>query len=131
LAQLHFRSGAIGHIECNVAAAYGYEVEVKITCQTGAVETPPPPSPHIRHAGHRGQSVDPDWLVRFDTAYIAEARAWVNDLHAGCTTGPSAWDGYVSLLAADACTESARTGQPVKLLIPDMPAIYRRAGSPA
>ena len=31
LIQLHFRNGAVGHIECNMEAGYGYEVDVKMT----------------------------------------------------------------------------------------------------
>jgi myo-inositol 2-dehydrogenase/D-chiro-inositol 1-dehydrogenase len=126
LIQLHFRNGGIGHIECNVEAGYGYEVEVKITGETGAVQSAPPPHPLLRQRNLRGRWVEENWLQRFETAYLEEVRAWVGALLAGAPTGPSAWDGYMSLLVADACIAAAQSGQAVNVDIPPMAAIYRR-----
>lgn len=126
LIQLHFRHGGIGHIECNVEAGYGYEVEVKITGETGAVQTAPPQNPLLRQRHLRGQWVEENWLQRFEAAYIEEVRAWIGSLLVGAPTGPSAWDGYMSLLVADACIASAQSGQPVDVDIPPMAAIYHR-----
>jgi myo-inositol 2-dehydrogenase/D-chiro-inositol 1-dehydrogenase len=39
LIQLTFQSGAVGHIECNMEAGYGYEVDVKLTGEAGSAET--------------------------------------------------------------------------------------------
>lgn len=126
LIQLHFRHGAVGHIECNVEAGYGYEVDVKLTCERGSAETNSLQSAVVRSNQQRGQWVEEDWLQRFEIAYIHEARAWVNALQAGAPTGPSAWDGYMSMLVADACIASARAGLPVDVEIPAMAEIYRR-----
>lgn len=123
---LHFRNGGVGHIECNVEAGYGYEVEVKMTGETGSVQTNSLQSPLVRYGNRRGQWVEEDWLQRFDTAYIREVREWIQSLQAGTPSGPSAWDGYMSMLAADACIASARSGKPVEIEIPEMAAIYRR-----
>jgi myo-inositol 2-dehydrogenase/D-chiro-inositol 1-dehydrogenase len=127
LIQLHFRNGAVGHIECNVEAGYGYEVDVKLTGEHGSVETSSLQSAVVRAKNQRGQWVEEDWLQRFETAYIHEVRAWVRSLPAGAATGPSAWDGYMSMLVADACIASAKTGQPVEVDIPAMAEMYRRA----
>ncbi|GIK71870.1 MAG: inositol 2-dehydrogenase [Chloroflexota bacterium] len=126
LIQLHFRSGAVGHIECNVEAGYGYEVDVKLTGERGSVETSSLQSAVVRANNQRGQWVEEDWLQRFEVAYIHEVRAWVHSLQAGVATGPSAWDGFVSLLVADACIASAKSGQPVDVDIPAMAEMYRR-----
>ena len=126
LIQLTFQSGAVGHIECNMEAGYGYEVDVKLTGETGSAETNALQSAVVRHANQRGQWIEQDWLQRFDAAYIHEARAWVNALLAGAPTGPSAWDGYVSMLVADACIASAKSGLPVDVEIPEMAGMYQR-----
>lgn len=126
LIQLHFRRGGIGHIECNVEAGYGYEVDVKMTGEHGAVETSSLHSPVVRYGNQRGQWVEEDWLQRFETAYVHEVRDWIRSLLAGAPSGPSAWDGYMSMLVADACIASARSGQPVDVDVPEMAAMYRR-----
>lgn len=59
-------------------------------------------------------------------AYIIEAREWVYSLQIGTASGPSAWDGYVAMIIADACVESAKSGQPVAIEIPEQPTIYQR-----
>ena len=125
LIQLHYRNGAIGQIECNAEGGYGYEVDVKLTGETGSVHTNSLQSAIVSRANQRGQWVEEDWLQRFDQAYIIEARAWIDALQKGTATGPSAWDGYVAMIVADACVESAKRGQPVALNIPERPAIYK------
>lgn len=126
LIQLHFRNGGIGYIECNVEAGYGYEVDVKMTGESGAVQTNSLQSAVVSRANQRGQWVEEDWLQRFHTAYILETKAWIGALQKGTATGPSAWDGYMSMLVADACIESARSGQAVTVNVPQTPAIYAK-----
>ena len=122
--QLHYRNGALGGIECNSEAGYGYEIMVSITGETGMVQTSPLPSPVVRHSNARSQWVEEDWLQRFRVAYIDEAQAWVQSIIDGEATGPSAWDGYVSILVADASIESGKSGLPVDVDVPQKPAIY-------
>ena len=127
LIQLHFRNGAVGHIECNMEAGYGYEVDVKLTGEHGSAQTNSLQSAVVSYQNQRGQWVEQDWLQRFETAYIHEVRDWVRSLQAGTPAGPSAWDGYMSMLVADACIASAKSGQPVDVDTPEMAAMYRRA----
>jgi myo-inositol 2-dehydrogenase/D-chiro-inositol 1-dehydrogenase len=126
LIQLHFRNGAVGHIECNMEAGYGYEVAVKLTGERGSAETSPLQSAVLRSDNQRTQWIEQDWLQRFETAYIHEVREWIRAVQADAPCGPSAWDGYVSMLVADACIASAKTGHPVDVEIPEMAEIYRR-----
>ncbi|MDX1524340.1 MAG: inositol 2-dehydrogenase, partial [Anaerolineae bacterium] len=44
----------------------------------------------------------------------------------GKPTGPSTWDGYAAMVVADACVQSAKTGQ--VQTVPDLerPAMYVR-----
>ncbi|MBK8796600.1 MAG: Gfo/Idh/MocA family oxidoreductase [Anaerolineales bacterium] len=126
LIQLHYRGGAVGHIECNMEAGYGYEVDVKLTGERGSAETSSLQSAVVRRDNQRGQWIEQDWLQRFETAYIHEVREWICSLQVGAPTGPSAWDGYASMLVADACIASAKSGQPVDVDIPEMAEMYRR-----
>jgi len=124
MVQLQFASGALGGLECNADAGYGYEIEVSITGETGVVHSSPLQSPVVRHSNASGQWVEEDWLQRFSTAYINEAQAWVQSVLDGEAAGPSAWDGYVSILVADACIASGRASRPVAVSLPEKPAIY-------
>ena len=125
MVQLQFDNGALGGLECNSESGYGYEVTVRITGETGVVDTNPLPSPVVRHSNARSQWIEEDWLQRFETAYMKEAQAWVQSIIDGKATGPSAWDGYMSMQVADACIRSARSGQPAEVDLPEKPAIYR------
>lgn len=126
LVHLRFAGGAIGSIECNAESGYGYEVDVRVTAESGAVETASLRQPWLSHDGLRGQVVESDWLQRFETAYIAEARAWIASVAARTPSGPSAWDGYAAMVVADACTESAHSAEPVRIELPEMPRLYAR-----
>ena len=57
--------------------------------------------------------------------YINEVQAWVQSVLDGEATGPSAWDGYVSILVADACIGSGRESRPVKVNLPERPSDLR------
>lgn len=127
LVQLRFRNSALGVIECNAEAGKGYEVDVKLTCEHGSVETSSLQSAIVSRNNNRGQRVEEDWLQRFDRAYVIEVREWIQSLANGTPAGPTAWDGYVSMVVADACIESAHSGQPVRVDIPETPEIYIRS----
>lgn len=122
--QLTFERGAIGTIEVNADSGYGYEVAVEITAETGLLRSPEFPSAIHRHSGTRSTDIPPDWLVRFEHAYVEELQIWVQSLSDGQATGPSAWDGYRSLAIADATIRSIDTGQsePVKYIA--KPTLY-------
>lgn len=126
LLQLQFRSGGLGHIECNSESGYGYEVDVKMTGETGSVQTNSIQSAFVSYGNHRGQWIESDWLQRFEVAYVHEVRDWVQSTLDGKSAGPTAWDGYVAMLVADAGIESAKSGLPATVEIPPIPAIYRR-----
>ena len=115
LIQLQFAGGTLGVIELNADSDYGYEVDVEVTCEKGVVSTNSLGSPIVRRSNGRSQWIEDDWLQRFEEAYLLEARAWVQSLVEGRPAGPSAWDGYVSMVVVDACIESAKRGMPVEV----------------
>jgi len=122
--QLTFANGALGTLEIGTETRYGYEVYVELTCRAGMMRSQSISSPTILHDGIQIQTVDQEWLARFDTAYQDEAQAWVQAIINQQATGPSVWDGYMSLLVADACVRSAASGQPEKCQTVERPALY-------
>ena len=122
--QLSFECGAIGTLEWNGDSGYGYEVLVEITGETGTVQTLSHTSPIIRQGSAIAQAITPNWPQRFATAYIDELQIWVDSIRNGEPTGPSAWDGYMSLVVADACVRSSETLQPEPAVGIERPALY-------
>lgn len=124
--QLQMTDGSLAFIECNTYTGYAYEVDVTITGELGTVQTNSLRSPLRKSGTGAFQSIEADWLARFDTAYALEAEAWVQSVLDAKPSGPTAWDGYASLVAADACIESAHAGIPVSVVLPECPAFYHR-----
>lgn len=112
---IDYDDGNLGVIECDAQAGYGYEVSVCIRCERGAVETLNSDAALVRHMASRQTTVDPDWLIRFEQAYVLEVREWVASVQAGIATGPSAWDGYRAMCIADQCIESVNSKQPMDI----------------
>ncbi len=124
LTELHFDDGKMALVEVNPDAGYGYEVRIEVMCEEGTVSSDGLDNLHSRTAGQAGRPVVADWLERFDQAYRTEAQVWVEAVRQGRSVGPSAWDGYISLVIADACIESARSGLPQPVPDEEMPALY-------
>ena len=64
--------GALAALEVNADSGYGYEVDVKVSAETGSAETASLSSAIVSSASTRGQWVEDDWLQRFETAYVDE-----------------------------------------------------------
>ena len=122
--QLVLGGGGLAAIECNVHARYGYEVGVEVIGQTGSVSTQPPDAAILRSGGARSHSIGQDFADRFNEAYVIEVQEWVRSLEEGGPTGPASWDGFASLVAAEACVRALRSGQPEKAETPPRPAFY-------
>ena len=124
LIQLSTTGGCMGTIETYVASRYGYEVGVELVGERGTVQTAPPTGAVVRRDRAASQRIEDDWLDRFHTAYVIEVQQWIESLVNGVPAGPDAWDGYASLVAADACIASLRSGTPQKVAKLDRPALY-------
>ena len=122
--QLAFADGAIGSLEYNGDSGYGYEVTVEVTGETGTISTADHPSPVLRHSGSASSAITPNWPERFAQAYIDETQDWIKAIQRNEATGPSAWDGYMSLAVADASIRSANTGRPERVVASEKPALY-------
>jgi myo-inositol 2-dehydrogenase/D-chiro-inositol 1-dehydrogenase len=124
LIQFSTTGGRMGSIETNVVSGYGYEVGVEVVGESGVVRSAPPSGAVVRRDFAASQRIEDGWLDRFHAAYVIEVQRWVASLLGGGPTGPDAWDGYASLVVADACIASLRSGSPQKVAKLDVPALY-------
>jgi myo-inositol 2-dehydrogenase / D-chiro-inositol 1-dehydrogenase len=124
LIQFSTTGGRMGSIETNVVSGYGYEVGVEVVGESGVVRSAPPAGAVVRRDYAASQRIEDGWLDRFQAAYVIEVQGWVASLQNGGPAGPDAWDGYVSLVVADACIASLRSGSPQKVTELAVPALY-------
>jgi myo-inositol 2-dehydrogenase/D-chiro-inositol 1-dehydrogenase len=123
--QLAMSGGCLATIEVYVSAQYGYDVGVEVVGTEGAAQTGSTAPALIRRKLAMVQTIEEDWLQRFDTAYVTELQQWINSIKQnGQPTGPNAWDGYTSLVAAEACIQSIQSGQPQPVKQQARPAFY-------
>jgi myo-inositol 2-dehydrogenase/D-chiro-inositol 1-dehydrogenase len=122
---LETQSGIRIDIESFVNCQYGYDVQCEVVGETGTVRLPDPANVVMRSSGTCSYGIFPDWMDRFVEAYDAELRQWVDTVKKGIAKGPTAWDGYVACITADACTEAREKGIMVSISIPECPAFYK------
>jgi myo-inositol 2-dehydrogenase/D-chiro-inositol 1-dehydrogenase len=129
LIQFCTTGGRLGTIETNVVSGYGYEVGAELVGELGTVQISPSIGALVRQDRTVSQRVEEDWLQRFHEAYVIELRSWIESLGNGTPTGPDAWDGYASLVVADACIASLRSGSPQRVPTLTAPALYANEDS--
>ena len=130
---LRTKKGCFIDVEVQVADGYGYDIQCEVVCENGTVKLPDPYAVVRRSRPQGWDSLNPaesmpimtDWKERFIEAYDIEMCKWVESVHQGKLTGPSAWDGYVACVAGDALNASRGTSQflPVKTI--EKPELYK------
>lgn len=124
VATLEMDKGSIAVIEVNKDSGFGYEVGVEVVGSEGTVTIAPHHTPTLRRGSTAAQRMEPDWLERFADAYIREVRAWARSVASGGSVGPSAWDGYATLVAAEAIVRSLNEGAAVSVDVGTKPSLY-------
>ena len=127
------KKGCFIDVEVQVADGYGYDIQCEVVCENGTVKLPDPYAVVCRSRPAGWDSVKPaecmpimtDWKERFIEAYDIEFCKWVESVHAGKLTGPSAWDGYVACVAGDALNASRGTSQFLKVETMEKPELYK------
>ena len=119
-----FDDGALGLMDVNIEAGYGYAVSAEVIGTEGTVTTADPHRLAIRSQLERHQDITANFLERFGYAYLAELEAWVSSVRTGDPGGPSSWDGYASLAVAEACRESVASGRPADVRLSDRFGLY-------
>lgn len=124
LATLWTRGGVMVTVEVFVNAGYGYEVACEVVGTEATASLAPSSSVIVRRAGTRGRHVDDDFVAAFADGYRLELAAWAAAAARGTIEGPSAWDGYVAAVAAEAGVASLRGGTRESVDPGARPALY-------
>lgn len=110
LATFWTRGGVMVTVEVFVNAGYGYEVTCEVVGTEATASLAPSSPVTVRRAGTRARHVTDDPVAAFADGYRLELAAWAAAAARGTIGGPSAWDGYVAAVAAEAGVTSLRSG---------------------
>ena len=123
---LRTKNGICVDDEVFVNCKFGYDINCEVVCEDGAIKMPNPAYPSIRKNAAAATTIDTDCFVRFHDAYDAEVQNWVNEAADGVIGGPTAWDGYLAAITADALVR-AQTSGAIEAIKPAMekPAFYK------
>ncbi|MBC7595798.1 MAG: Gfo/Idh/MocA family oxidoreductase [Kineosporiaceae bacterium] len=124
LATIVMMRGTLVSAEVFVNAKYGYDIRCEVVGTSGTASLVPPAHVSTRIGGAEGVPVGADFVVRFATAYQNELRAWTRDALYGVVTGPSAWDGHMANLVAEAGVRALESGTVEQVLLEPAPAFY-------
>jgi myo-inositol 2-dehydrogenase/D-chiro-inositol 1-dehydrogenase len=120
---LEMKKGTLVDIELSVNVGYGYDIRGEISGESGSISLSETNHLVMKSEGAFRGSVMADWRGRFDAAFEAELREWIEAAAVGSATGPSSWDGYVSTLVADTALKAANNGR-LSVSIPARSSVY-------
>lgn len=127
LALFEMKSGALIVVELNVNCQYGYDIQCRLVGESGIVTLPDVATPEVRKAGQISHAISDNWTARFVDAYNNEFQAFINSVSASGSPAetPTAWDGYVASVTADAAISSLHNGGKVIISLQEKPALYK------
>src|SRR4029077_5653105 len=111
-------SGKIAQISNSRRATYGYDQRIEVHGSLGLLAAGNQRATTVEHADGSGYSRDPVlpfFLERYADAYRLELDAFVTAVPDGKPLTPNGEDGLRAQLLADAATEAAKSGRPVRL----------------
>lgn len=118
-------SGIVINAEVFVNCKYGYDIQCEVIGEDGIVKLPEPSSISFRKDAKFGVNVLMDWKDRFMDAYDKELQDFMDSIKAtGEPKGPTAWDGYIAAVTADACVKAQQTGEKELVVLKEKPAFY-------
>jgi myo-inositol 2-dehydrogenase/D-chiro-inositol 1-dehydrogenase len=110
--------GRIVQISNSRRATYGYDQRIEVHGSKGMIRAGNIHRTTVEVATGSGITADPVqdfFLERYAEAYRAELAAFLDALESGAKPEPTGRDGLMAQRLADAATESARTGGPVRV----------------
>ena len=112
------QSGALAVITNSRRTTYGYDQRIEVHGADGTVAAQNPRTTTLISHGANGSEVAPlyDFFTdRYDMAYRHELDYFIDAVRAGTPITPNGEDGLIALEIAQACKESAASGQTVRL----------------
>jgi len=111
-------AGKIAQISNSRRATYGYDQRLEVHGSRGLLAAGNRRATTVEHAdgsGYRSDPALPFFLERYADAYRLELDAFITAVLDGGPLAPNGEDGLKAQLLADAATEAARTGLPIRL----------------
>lgn len=125
-ARLDLAGGAVALLDVNVSSAYGYRVVAEVIGSEGTARTSEGSAVDMWSSGARVAKVSANWPEHFSAAYLTELTAWVAAASEGGATGPSAWDGLMANVVAEALVGAVSRGERVEIPRAERPPLYER-----
>lgn len=110
-------SGKICQISNSRRASYGYDQRIEVHGARGMVRAQNVPVTTVETANETGFLTDPAqpfFLERYAAAYRAELDHFITSIEKGIAPSPSGLDGLKAQVLADAATDAAFSGKPVR-----------------
>jgi myo-inositol 2-dehydrogenase/D-chiro-inositol 1-dehydrogenase len=111
-------SGRICQISNSRRAAYGYDQRIEVHGEKGMLRAENQLETTVELATEAGFRRDPAqhfFLERYEAAYLAEMRRFVEAVTGGAAPDPGIEDGLKAQILADAATRARETGRPVDI----------------
>lgn len=122
---LYSKSGVRMSVECFVNCRVGYDIQCEVCCEEGFIKLPDLSTAPMLVNASRVSPICRDWSERFIEAYNTEIQEWIDAAKEKRVDGPTAWDGYVACITADAAQKARETGQRRKIELPAWPDFYK------
>lgn len=117
-------SGLLADVEIFVNAQLGYQVHTQASFEKGVVKIGETGGYEFTAEQTTGRVIDQTFHTRFVAAYDEEIQQWVDAVHAGRITGPSAWDGYAAAAVCAAGARAQSEGGIVEVELAEKPDFY-------
>lgn len=113
-------------LEVYVNCKFGYDINCEVVCEGGVINLPAPSFPTVRQDCKISTMIEQNWINRFIDSYDVELQDWINNASKGEVAGPTAWDGYIAEVTADALVEAQTSGKIEKVSFGETPAFYAK-----
>ena len=126
IVMMETKTGINIYLQVFVRCQYGYDIKCDVVGEEGVLELPTVPQVATRLNAQHSTAILTDWKARFESAYDIEFRDFVDHVSRDLSPeGPSAWDGYIAAVTADAALKSLDAdGEKQDLDFPETPAFY-------
>ena len=118
------KSGMTIDVEVFVNCKFGYDINCEVVCDEGTVKLAAPATPIIRSDASVSTGIETSWINRFIESYDTELQDWVDAAGEDIINGPTAWDGYVAAVTADAFVKAQKSGQVEPIVTGEKPSFY-------
>ena len=105
------KGGVTVFLEVYVNCKFGYDINCEVVCEDGVINLPAPAYPTVRKDCQISTPIEQNWINRLIDSYDVELADWIDGVFEGKVNGPTAWDGYIAEVTADALVAAQKSGQ--------------------